>query len=212
MYVHLTYLMIAIMIVVFGFILYHKLTDNTKTYHGISMAKTSLHEAIKTMVSGNDECKNNSITHSDKSPQSSQSQYNENDHVNQVIDGTVTGLVDGALTTSFTDFGTDLEIAFENVLENGMQYEFMDGSIGSSGTSGTDLENANLKLLAKYLTLLIRKNEAERELYTIETGKREVYHSPRLVQLNKQITVFKQKIRDNPDALKYFNENLDITL
>jgi hypothetical protein len=88
--------------------------------------------------------------------------------------------------------------------------EMMDGAIGSS--TSLETENANLKLLAKYLTLLLRKNEAERELYTIETGKREVYYSPTLVQLNKKITEFKQTIRANSDALKYFNENLDITL
>jgi hypothetical protein len=79
---------------------------------------------------------------------------------------------------------------------------------------GGDLvsENANLKLLAKYLTLIIRKSEAQKELYTIETGKRQVYNSPTLVQLNRQITIFKEKIRSNPSALKYFDENLNITL
>ena len=78
------------------------------------------------------------------------------------------------------------------------------------GMEGGDLveENANLKLLAKYLTLIIRKNEAQKELYTIETGKRQVYNSPTLVQLNRQLTVFKEKIRSNPSALKYFDENL----
>ena len=80
--------------------------------------------------------------------------------------------------------------------------------------NGGDLatENENLKLLAKYLTLIIRKSEAQKELYTIETGKRQVYNSPTLVQLNRQITIFKEKIRSNPSALKYFEENLNITL
>lgn len=73
-------------------------------------------------------------------------------------------------------------------------------------------ETENLRLLAKYLTLIIRKNEAEKELYTIETGKRQVFNSPTLVQLNKQITLFKERIRENPSALKYFEENLNIML
>ena len=90
---------------------------------------------------------------------------------------------------------------------------YSNGSIieNMNGDSLTE-ENANLKLLAKYLTLIIRKSEAEKELYTIETGKRQVYNSPTLVQLNRQITIFKEKIRANPSALKYFDENLNITL
>lgn len=96
-----------------------------------------------------------------------------------------------------------------DILQVGTDIEFMDGSISSNDLTA---ENANLKLLAKYLTLLLRKNEAEKELYTIGTGKRQVYNSPTLVQLNKKIIEFKQTIRDNPTALKYFNENLDITL
>jgi hypothetical protein len=73
-------------------------------------------------------------------------------------------------------------------------------------------ENHNLKLLAKYLTILIRIKEAEEEMYRTQTGRHRVFHSPRLVQLKKQSLVFKQKIQNDPKALKYFNDNLDLLL
>jgi hypothetical protein len=73
-------------------------------------------------------------------------------------------------------------------------------------------ENNNLKLLAKYLTILIRIKEAEEEMYQTQTGRRRVFHSPRLVQLKKQSLVFKQKIQNDPKALKFFNDNLDLLL
>jgi len=98
-----------------------------------------------------------------------------------------------------------ISLIFLYMLTKSSTIEHMDG--GDLST-----ENANLKLLAKYLTLIIRKSEAQKELYTIETGKRQVYNSPTLVQLNRQITIFKEKIRSNPNALKYFDENLNITL
>jgi hypothetical protein len=86
------------------------------------------------------------------------------------------------------------------------------GSNGNNTYSGStcEQERDNLKLLAKYLTLLIRKNEAEQELFTLQTGKRQVFNSPRLVMLNQQLTIFKKKVRDNKEALKFFNDNLDI--
>lgn len=87
--------------------------------------------------------------------------------------------------------------------------ENMENVDNTSGSS-CEQERDNLKLLAKYLTLLIRKNEAEQELYTLQTGKRQVFNSPRLVMLNQQLTIFKKKVRENKEALKFFNDNLDI--
>ena len=73
-------------------------------------------------------------------------------------------------------------------------------------------ENKHLKLLSKYLTILVRKNEAERELYALQSGRRQVFHSPRIIQLNRQLTIFKKKIREDKNALQYFNDNLDLLL
>lgn len=124
-----------------------------------------------------------------------------------IVGKVVEGTLDYTLNSGLQNYSYLLEPT--ELLHVGADIEFMDGSMGS-----TDLatENANLKLLAKYLTLLLRKNEAEKELYTLQTGKRQVYNSPTLLQINKKLTEFKQTIRDDPTALKYFNENLDITL
>ena len=122
----------------------------------------------------------------------------------------VEGTFDWTFNSSLNEASLLDTNSLDEVFNVATDIELMDGTVGSSNDLGT--ENANLKLLAKYLTLLLRKNEAEKETYTMQTGKRQVYNSPTLIQLNKKLTEFKQTIRDNPGALKYFNENLDITL
>ena len=183
---------------------------NQGQYDGIHSNKTkinnAIHESVNKMsglVSNEQcvkECKKNCKTGHQKTI------------IGKVVEGTFdwtfnTGLNEGA-NYSFLE-NTNL---MEDAVNIGADIEFMDGNVGSQSGDSVMTENSNLKLLSKYLTLLLRKNEAEKELYTIQTGKREVYNSPTLVQLNKKITEFKQTIRNNPDALKYFNENLDITL
>jgi hypothetical protein len=73
-------------------------------------------------------------------------------------------------------------------------------------------ECEHYKLLAKYLTLILRKRDAEKELFRLEYGHARVYNSPRLERINKQIKMFKDRIKADPDTLTFFQENLDLTL
>jgi len=73
------------------------------------------------------------------------------------------------------------------------------------------VENTNLKLMAKYLTLVLRKRDAEKELYRLAQGHSRVYHSPRLDLLDKQIYSLKKEIQKDPKTLNFFKFNLDLT-
>lgn len=71
-------------------------------------------------------------------------------------------------------------------------------------------DNEMLKLMVKYLTLVIRKNDAEKELFKLEKGHHQVFHSPRIDQINNQLALFKGQIIGDPRKLQYFQENLDL--
>lgn len=184
-------------VIMFIYLVYKGLIHN-KLYNGIIN-----NNAIRNTI-------HDSVTNEEKNAGQCMKSYKTDHNQKKVKGKIVEGMFEGTLNSSLHE-GTRYSFIDNSSDEQhlGTDIESMDGSIG-----GSDLttENANLKLLAKYLTLLLRKTEAEKELYTIETGKRQVYNSPTLAQLNKKITEFKQTIRGNPDALKYFNENLDITL
>lgn len=73
-------------------------------------------------------------------------------------------------------------------------------------------ENRNLKLMVKYLTLLLRKQEAQKELYRLVQGNARVYHSPQLDTLDKQIYELKKVIQSDPKTLDFFKFNLDLII
>lgn len=73
-------------------------------------------------------------------------------------------------------------------------------------------ENELLKSMSKYLTLIIRKNSAEKELYRLENGHHRVFHSPRIDQINNQLALFKGQIKKDPNKLQFFEENLDLLI
>jgi len=67
----------------------------------------------------------------------------------------------------------------------------------------------NLTLLSKYLTLIIRKNEAQDEIFRLAQGHARVYTSPKLEQINRDIFDFKKKVQNDPATQKFFDTNLD---
>lgn len=73
-------------------------------------------------------------------------------------------------------------------------------------------QNEMMKSMIKYLTLIIRKNDAEKELFRLEHGHHRVFHSPRIDTINNQIALFKTQIKKNPDKLQFFEENLDLLI
>ena len=97
---------------------------------------------------------------------------------------------------------------FGNVLDvlNLNRFEFF------SDPKGNDLVIKNQKLLINYLTLVLRKRDAEKELYRLAQGHARVYHSPRLDLLDKQIYSLKKEIQKDPETLNFFKLHLDLTI
>jgi hypothetical protein len=73
-------------------------------------------------------------------------------------------------------------------------------------------ETDKLKLLIKYLVLIIRQRDAQDELYKLANGNARVYHSPRLDVIDKEIYDFKRRIKSNQKLLQYFKDNVDLML
>ena len=73
-------------------------------------------------------------------------------------------------------------------------------------------ENKYLRLMVKYLTLLLRRRDAEKELYRLAQGHSQVYHSPRIDVLDKQIYEIKKMVQKDPKTLDFFKLNLDLTM
>lgn len=73
-------------------------------------------------------------------------------------------------------------------------------------------EVENLKMLSKYLLLIIRQRDAQDDLYKLSNGHARVYHSPKLDLINKQIADFKERIRKDPETLRYFTDNIDLMI
>lgn len=80
-------------------------------------------------------------------------------------------------------------------------------SIGGGGSDCTT-ENANLKEMVRYLTLVIKKYEAEQELYKLSNGYHQVYNSPKMEYLRKEISRTIAKIKSDPNTAAYFEQNL----
>ena len=70
----------------------------------------------------------------------------------------------------------------------------------------------NLTLLSKYLTLIIRKNEVQDEIFRLQQGHARVYTSPKLELINRQIAEFKTRIKDDPITQRFFQDNLDSSI
>jgi hypothetical protein len=68
------------------------------------------------------------------------------------------------------------------------------------------------KLLSKYLILVLRKYNAQEDLYKLTNGHAQVFQSPRLDHLNHQIAEFKKRIKSNPETLQFFTDNLDLII
>ena len=88
----------------------------------------------------------------------------------------------------------------------------VEGMNGTSPGMSCEMENKNLKMLSKYLALVLRKRDAEKELYRLAQGHAQVYYSPRIEVLDKQIYAMKKEIQKDPEMLKFFQMNLDIVI
>jgi hypothetical protein len=69
--------------------------------------------------------------------------------------------------------------------------------------------NDHLTDMVKYLTLIVRKNYARDELYKWNQAAHQVWNSPKIQTIEKQIRFMIEKIKSDPDKLKFFRENLD---
>jgi hypothetical protein len=75
-----------------------------------------------------------------------------------------------------------------------------------------DPKEDRYKLLSKYLLLVVRRYNAQEDIYKLSNGHAQVFRSPRLDHLNHQITEFKKRIKSNPETLQFFTDNLDLII
>ena len=68
---------------------------------------------------------------------------------------------------------------------------------------------SNFALLSKYLTLIIKKNEAQDEIFHLAQGYARVYTSPKLELINRQISDMRKRVHADPSLQKFFEDNLD---
>lgn len=69
-------------------------------------------------------------------------------------------------------------------------------------------ENKNLKSMVRYLSLVLKKFEAEQEIYKLSNGYHQVYNSPKMEYLKKEIYRMIKGIKADPEATLFFERNL----
>jgi len=69
--------------------------------------------------------------------------------------------------------------------------------------------NDNLETMVRYLTLIIKKYEAEKELYRLSHGYHQVYNSPKMEYLKKEINRMIQEIKKDDTKRSFFEKNLN---
>ena len=70
-------------------------------------------------------------------------------------------------------------------------------------------QNNNLKTMTRYLTLVIKKYDAEKELYKLSNGYHQVYNSPKMEYLKKEMHRMIQRIKTNPSQTMFFEQHLN---
>ncbi len=73
-------------------------------------------------------------------------------------------------------------------------------------------ENDHMKVMIKYLIIVLRIRDAEQEVYKMTHGFSRTFNSPKLEQLRKQMAFFKNKIKGDPGLFRYFEENMNLVI
>lgn len=69
-----------------------------------------------------------------------------------------------------------------------------------------------LKDMVKYLMIIIQMHEAQHEVYKLSNGYAMTFNSPKLEALRRQRSFFIEKVKNDPNALAFFRENLSLPL
>lgn len=70
-------------------------------------------------------------------------------------------------------------------------------------------KNDNLETMVRYLTLIVKKYEAEQELYRLSNGYHQVYNSPKMEYLRKEIRRMIEEIKADQSKATFFQKNLN---
>lgn len=70
-------------------------------------------------------------------------------------------------------------------------------------------QNDSLKSMVRYLTLIVKKYEAEKEIYKLSNGYHQVYNSPKMEYLKKEIHRMIQRIKQDPNQTRFFEKHLN---
>lgn len=70
-------------------------------------------------------------------------------------------------------------------------------------------ENEYMKDMIRYLTLILKRYEAEKELYVLSNGYAQVYNSPKLEYLKNELRRMLKVVKSDQNKRKYFEKNLN---
>lgn len=70
-------------------------------------------------------------------------------------------------------------------------------------------ENDYMKDMIRYMTLIIKRYEAENELYVLSKGYAQVYNSPKLDYIKNELRRMLKEVKANPKKRTFFEKNLN---
>ena len=70
-------------------------------------------------------------------------------------------------------------------------------------------ENDYMKDMIRYLTMIVKRYEAEKELYVLSHGYAQVYNSPKMEYVKKELRRMKKKIKSDPKKTRFFEMHLN---
>lgn len=70
-------------------------------------------------------------------------------------------------------------------------------------------DNENMKDMIRYLTLILKRYEAEKELYVLSHGYAQVYNSPKMEYIKKELRRMLKSVKSDPRKLAFFEKNLN---
>ena len=70
-------------------------------------------------------------------------------------------------------------------------------------------ENNYLKDMVRYLTLILKRYEAEKELYTLSHGYAQVYNSPKMEYIKKELRRMLKYVKSDVQRKQFFEKHLN---
>ena len=66
-----------------------------------------------------------------------------------------------------------------------------------------------MREMIRYLTYIIKRYEAEKELYILSHGYAQVYNSPKMEYIKKELRRMLQSVKKDPEKIRFFEKHLN---